>query len=155
MKKAVFILIVLILSLLYYMGVLTKKETLPFAKQFFSVEGPASGGRTWNLEGSVSLSPKELDPLYQLKLDKGLQNVPVLSILLIRASEIARKKGENNQATQMATYAVKFSPDLPQPYYELAQDLWHKNPFQLHKIVPEVLKGITVQFRYYPSSVKL
>jgi Tetratricopeptide repeat len=155
MKKAVLILIVLILSLLYYMGVLTKKETLPFSKQFFSVEGPASVDRTWNLEGSVSLSPKELDPLYQLKLDKGLQNVPVLSILLIRASETARKKGENDQATQMATYAVKFSPDLPQPYYELARDLWHKNPFQLHKIVPEVLKGITVQFQYYSSSVKL
>jgi tetratricopeptide (TPR) repeat protein len=155
MKKAVFILIVLILSLLYYMGVLTKKETLPFSKQFFSVEGPASVDRMWNLEGSVSLTPKELDPLYQLKLDKGLQNVPVLSILLIRASETARKKGENDQATQMATYAVKFSPDLPQPYYELARNLWHKNPFQLHKIVPEVLKGITVQFQYYPGSVKL
>ena len=42
MKKAIFILIILILSLLYYMGVLTKKETLPFSKEFFSVESPAS-----------------------------------------------------------------------------------------------------------------
>ncbi len=155
MKKAIFILIILILSLLYYGGVLTKKETIPFSKQFFSVEGPASADRTWNLEGNSSLSQKELDPLYQLKLDKGLENVPVLSFLLIRASERARKKGDKDQAIQMATYAVKFSPDLPQPYYELARDLWNQNPFQLHKIFSEVLKGIGAQFQYYPSAVKL
>jgi tetratricopeptide (TPR) repeat protein len=155
MKKAIFILIILILSLLYYMGVLTKKETLPFSKQFFSVEGPASADRTWNLEGNAPLSKKELNPLYQLKLDKGFHNIPVLSFLLIRTSERARKKGDKDQALQMATYAVKFSPDLPQPYYELARDLWYQNPFQLHKILTEVFKGIAAQFQYYPSSVKL
>lgn len=155
MKKAVFILIVSILPLLYYMGVLTKKETLPFSKQFFSVEGPASADRTWKLEENASLSQTELSPLYQLKLDKGLRNVPVLSFLLIRASERARKKGENDRAIQLATYAVKFSPDLPQPYFELSRDLWNQNPFQLHKILIEMFKGISVQFQYYPSSVKL
>jgi len=155
MKKAIFILIILILSLLYYMGVLAKKETLPFSKQFFSVEGPASADRTWNLEGNASLSQKELDPLYQLKLDKGLENVPILSFLLIRASERARKKGDKDRAIQMATYAVKFSPDLPQPHYELARDLWYQNPFHLHKIFSEVFKGIAAEFQYYPSAVKL
>ena len=155
MKKAIFILIISILSLLYYMGVLTKKETLPFSKQFFSVEGPASADHTWNLEGNASLSQKELDPLYQLKLDKGLLNVPVLSFLLIRASETARKKGDEDQAIQAAAYAVKFSPDLPEPYYELARDLWYQNPFQLHKTLSEVFKGIARHFQYYPSSVKL
>jgi len=155
MKKAILILIVLVLSLLYYMGVLTKKETLPFSKQFFSVEDPASAERMWNLGANASLSQKELDPLYQLKLDKGLQNVPVLSFLLIRASERARKNGEKDQAIQMATYAVKFSPNLSQPYYELARDLWYQNPFQLHKILTEVFRGIGIQFQYYPGSVKL
>jgi len=38
MKKAIIILMILILSLLYYTGVLTRKETLPFSKEFFSVE---------------------------------------------------------------------------------------------------------------------
>jgi tetratricopeptide (TPR) repeat protein len=155
MKKAIFILIILILSLLYYMGVLSKKETLPFTKQFFSVEGPASADRTWNLERNASLSQKELDALYQLKLDKGFQNVPVLSFLLIRASERARKKGDIDQAIQVATYAVKFSPDLSQPYFELARDFWRQNPFQLHKTLTEVFKGVAVQFQYYPSSLKL
>jgi tetratricopeptide (TPR) repeat protein len=155
MKKAIFILIILILSLLYYMGVLTKEETLPFSKEFFSVESPASAERAWNLERSSSLNQKELDQLYQLKLDKGIRNVPILSFLLIRASEQARKRRDNDQAIQTATYSIKFSPDLPQPYFELARDLWHQNPFQVYKILSEVLKGKAVEFQYYPSSVKL
>ena len=155
MKKAIIILIIFILSLLYYMGVLTKKETLPFSKEFFSVESPALADRAWNLERSASLNQKELNQLYQLKLDKGFQNAPVLSFLLIRASEQSRKKGDSDQAIQMATYSIKFSPDLPDPYFELARDLWHQNPLQPYKILSEVFKGMAVEFQYYPSSVKL
>src|SRR4030066_995030 len=117
MKKAIFIFIVLILSLLYYMGVLTREETLPFSKEFFSVESPASIYRAWNLKKSASLGRLELDQLYQLKLDKGIRNVPILSFLLIRQSEQAREKGDADRAIQMALYSITFSPDLPQPYF--------------------------------------
>jgi hypothetical protein len=155
MKKTIFILIILILSLLYYTGVLTKKETLPFSKEFFSVESPISTDQVWDLKKSTSLSQKELDQLYQLKLDKGIRNVPILSFLLIRESEQARGKGDADHAVRMAMYSIKFSPELPQPYFEFARALWHQNPFQLHKILPELLKGEVVQFQYYPSSLKL
>lgn len=155
MKKAIIILIILILSLLYYTGVLTKKETLPFSKEFFSVESPVSTDRTWDLKKSTPLSPKELDQFYQLKLDRGIRNLPILSFLLIRESEQARGKGDADQAVRMAITSTKFSPDLPQPYFELARALWHQNPFHLHKILPEVLKGEMVQFQYYSSSLKL
>ena len=155
MKKAIIILIILILSLLYYTGVLTKKETLPFSKEFFSVESPASTDRTWDLKKSTPLSQKELDQFYQLKLDRGIRNLPILSFLLIRESEQARGKGDADQAVRMAITSTKFSPDLPQPYFELGRALWHQNPFQLHKILPEVLKGEMVQFQYYSSSLKL
>jgi tetratricopeptide (TPR) repeat protein len=155
MKKAIFIFVVLILSLLYYMGVLTGEETLPFSKEFFSVESSASTDRAWDLKKSPSLSRQELDQLYQLKLDKGIRNVPILSFLLIRQSEHAREKGDADRAIQMAFYSITFSPDLPQPYFELARALWHQNFFQLHTILPEVFKGIAVQFQYYPSSLKL
>ena len=77
MKKAIIILIILILSLLYYTGVLTRKETLPFSKEFFSVESPGSTDRIWDPKKSTSLSQKELDQLYQLKLDRGIRNVPI------------------------------------------------------------------------------
>jgi len=155
MKKTIFVFIVLILSLLYYMGVFTREETLPFSKEFFSVESPASTDRAWDLKKSASLSRQELDQLYQLKLDKGIRNVPTLSFLLIRQSEQARENGDADRAIQMALYSITFSPDLPQPYFELAQALWHQNFFQLHKIIPEVLKGAAVHFQYYPNSLKL
>jgi tetratricopeptide (TPR) repeat protein len=155
MKKAILILIILVFSLLYYMGVFSRKETLPFSKEFFSIENPASTDRVWDLKKSTSLSPQELDQLYQLKLDKGVRNVPLLSFLLIRQSEQMRGKGNTDQAVQLAFYAITFSPDLPQPYFELARTLWHQNFFQLHQILPEVLKGAYVHFQYYPSSIKL
>jgi tetratricopeptide (TPR) repeat protein len=155
MKKSIFILIILIFSLLYYSGVFTKKETLPFSKEFFSVESPASTNLVWNVKKGSSLSYNELDQLYQLKLDKGIRNIPIFSFLLIRESEQARGKGDADQAVRLAAYSIKFSPELAQTYFELARSLWHQNPFQLHKILPEVLKGEMVQFRYYPSSLKL
>ncbi|HMK50951.1 MAG TPA: tetratricopeptide repeat protein [Thermodesulfobacteriota bacterium] len=154
MKKAIAFLIILILSLLYYMGVLTKKETLPFSKEFFSVESTGSADRAWDFKKGTSLGRKELDQLYQSKLDKGIRNVPVLTFFLIRESEQAKGRGESDQAVRMALYAVKFSPDLPQPYFELARALWHQSPFQLHKILPEVFKGELVRIGYYPTSVR-
>jgi tetratricopeptide (TPR) repeat protein len=154
MKKAIFLLIVLFFFLLYYAGIFTKKETLPFSKEFFSIESPASLDRVWDFQKSASLGPKELDQLYQLKLDKGIRNVPILSLLLIRESKQARRNGEADQAVRMSIYSVKFSPDLPQPYFELARALWKQNPFQLQKILPEVAKGEIAQFYHYPSSLK-
>ena len=154
MKKSIFILVIIILTLLYYTGALTKRETLPFSKEFFSVESPVSADRAWDLKRSTSLSQNELDQLYQLKLDQGVRNIPLLSFLLIRESEKTRGKGDADQAVRIAIYAIKFSPDLPQPYFELARALWHQNPFQLHKIFPEVLKGEVQQFRYYPNSLR-
>ncbi len=155
MKKSIIILIILVLSLLYYTGALTKKETLPFSKEFFSVESSVSADRVWDVKKNAPPSQKELDQLYQVKLDQGLRNIPLLSLLLIRESEKMRAKGDADQAVRIAAYSVKFSPDLPHPYFELARALWQQNPFQLQKILPEVLKGEVIPFRYYPSSLRL
>jgi len=155
MKKAIFILTLLILSLLYYTGVLTKKEVLPFSKDFFSVESSASSDRLWGLERGAPVNLKELDQLYQMKLDKGIRNVPTLSFFLIRESEQARRKGDADQAIRAASDSIKFSPDLPQPYFELSRDLCYQNPFQLHKILAELLQGGIRQLQSYPSSLRL
>jgi tetratricopeptide (TPR) repeat protein len=155
MKKAIIILMILILSLLYYTGVLTRKETLPFSKEFFSIESPDSMDRIWDPQKRTSPIQKELDQLYQLKLDKGIRNVPVFTFFLIRESQQARRKGHSDEAVRMAAYSIKFSPDLPQPYFELARALWSQNPLQLHKISAEVLKGWVAQFQYYPTSLTL
>jgi len=155
LKKAIFVLLLILFSLLYYTGFLTKRETLPFSKEFFSIESPSLIDRAWDLKKTFPLSPKELDQLYQLKLDRGIKNLPILSLLLIRESEQARQKGDPDQAVGMALYSIKFSPDLSQPYFELARAYWHQNPLQLHKILSEALKGQGAQLRYYPSFLKL
>jgi tetratricopeptide (TPR) repeat protein len=164
LKKAILILVVLIFSLLYYVGLLAKKETLPFSKEFFSVETAPSDDRPFDpkgiwgqkSQGTGRKAPtrKELEQLYQLKLDKGVRNVPVLSQWLSREARRARERGDSDEAVSFATYAIKFSPDLPQTYYELARILWFQSPFQLHRVFAEIYRGQVAQFRHFPSSLK-
>jgi hypothetical protein len=167
MKKTIFILIVLILSLLYYLGLLTKEETLPFSKEFFSIETSASEDPALDLKTRWSakakegdkkipfLGPSELDQLYQLKLDKGLRNIPLLSSFLIREAEKSRQAGNSDQAVEWARYAVKFSPDLPGPYYALSWALWYKNPLEIHRTLLELWKGQIARLRHYPTALQL
>jgi len=155
MKKAAFILIVLVFALLYYTGILTKKERLPFSKEFFSIESPSAAERGWVLKKTSPESKKELDQLYQLKLDKGIRNFPILSYLLIREAERARRAGNVDQAVELASDAIKFSPDLPPPYFELAQARWDQNYFQVFEIVSILFKGQMARFRHFPSSLSL
>ena len=147
------------------MGFLARRETLPLSKEFFSTETPSSGEgvtdfresllKSRNKEGKPSfLSPKDLDPLLQLKLDRGIRNLPLVSQLLIREAEQARRRGDADRAVQMADYSVRFSPDLPQPYFALARALFHQSPLQIRLILSEVYQGMVTQFQYYPSSLK-
>jgi tetratricopeptide (TPR) repeat protein len=164
MKKAIFILIVLILPLLYYMGVFSRKETLPFSKEFFSVEMSPSSDHVPESKGTGNSKPgagsrilpsdsQDLDRLYELKLDRGIRNLPIHSFALIREARKARREGRPDQAIRLALYAKKFSPDLPEPCFELARARWSENPFQLHQILPEFFKGEIVRFRLYPNSL--
>ncbi len=145
--------IVTLFTLFYYAGVLSKKETLPFSKEFFAVE-TSPPDRIWSFKKTSPVSIKELDQLYQLKLDKGIRNIPLLSLLLNRESAQAVKKAEVDQAIEMARYSIKFSPDLPEPYFAMAKALWHQSPFQIHKVLSEIIKGEIAQIRNYPSSLK-
>jgi len=118
LKKAILILAVLIFSFLYYVGLLAKQETLPFSKEFFSVETAPSEDRPFDLrqtgaqkpagEGGKAPTRKELEQLYQLKLDKGIRNIPVLSQWLNREALKARERGDPDEAVALATYAVRF-----------------------------------------------
>jgi tetratricopeptide (TPR) repeat protein len=165
MKKAIFILIVLILSLLYYLGILTKKETFLFSKEFFTIETSPPEEPALDLKGqwsyktkegnrkNPSLGSTELDQLYQLKLDKGIRNIPLLSSLLIRQARRSREAGNPDQAVGFANYAVKFSPDLPEPYFELSRAFWHQNPLQIRSL-SELWRGQVARLRYYPRALQ-
>jgi tetratricopeptide (TPR) repeat protein len=167
MKKPLFILVVLIFSLLYYMGFLTKQETFPFSKEFFSVETSPSYDQALDLKGrwiskakhdlqkGSSPTGKELEQLYQLKLDQGIRNIPVLSLYLMREARGSRKAGYSDQAVEWANYSAKFSPDLSEPYVELARALWSKNPLQIYKPFSEIWKGQKARLCYFPTALPL
>jgi hypothetical protein len=131
--KAVIILSLSVFCLLYYLGVLTQSKTLPVSKEFFSVEISPSGDGVLPFPGGgpfkgkpldpeiLASSTKELDQMFQWKADHGVRNIPILSALLIRMSEQSRRQRNADQAIQLANQAVRFSPDLAQPYFELAK----------------------------------
>jgi len=167
LKKTILLFLVIILSLLYYLGFLTRKETLPLSKEFFSAESPSSGEQALDLKGvglikskiaegkPLSFDEKELDQLYQLKLDRGIRNLSALSLLLTRKAKQAREAGDLSRAIELATYANTLSPDVPQPYFELARSRFQNKPFQLDEVLPEILKGYRAKFRNYPASLTL
>ena len=121
MKKAVLILAIVVFSIFYYMGVMTRKETLPFSKEFFSVETPPTFEQpmdvkgVWPLKGRTpgqkvpTLSSKELDQIYQMKLDRGLRNLPVVSFYLIREAEQARRGGDQQPESILLSSSVDHS----------------------------------------------
>ncbi len=154
MKKAILILIVLIFSFLYYMWFMTQKEPLPFSKEFFSLIGPPETERILEVPMTFPKGQKELDQLYQLKLDKGIRNLPIFSYVLIRGAEQATKKGDFDKGVGLATSSIRFSPDLPQPYLELTHALWHQNPYQLDKTLSAFVSAQRRQFLNYPSSFR-
>jgi tetratricopeptide (TPR) repeat protein len=167
LKKTLLLFLLIIISLLYYLGFFAKRETLPLSKEFFSAESSASGEQVLNLKRvgwiqskmaekkPLSLDRNELEQIYQLKLDRGIRNVSTLSLLLTRQAKQARENKDLNRAMELAAYASKLSPDLPQPYFELARSRFQNNPLQLDGVLPEILKGYRAKFRNYPASLNL
>ena len=166
MQKAVLLLIVTLFALFLYGGVLTRNGTIPLSKEFFSTETAPSAERPLDLQNLTvfrtlaerqDLSDqtlKELEKLHQLQLDKGIRNLPVVSHLLVTEARRAREAGRLDDALRLANVAVKFSPQLPLPYFELARIHWKRSPFQFDKIVPEMLRGQAAHFRNFRSALR-
>lgn len=167
MKKIILLFLLLIFSLIYYLGFPARKETLPLSKEFFASDSSSAVEQALDLKRLGAVPPKmaegkpltperkDLDQLHQQKLDRGIRNLPLLSLSLIRDARRARETGRLDRASELAEDAVRFSPDLPRPYYELAWSLWRQNPLQLDRVLHEALKGYEAVFRHYPTSLSL
>jgi len=140
---------------------MTKKER-SLLKGFFCGRDPHSGAAldikaVWPSKGRAlakkyHLSSKELDQLYQTKLDRGLRNIPILSFFLIRESQEARRAGDDDLSVRLANSSIKFSPDLYPTYFELARPV-RQNAFQFDKIIPSFLDGLNALTSYFSSSL--
>ena len=166
MQKAILLLLIILVALFLYGGVLTRNGTFPLSKEFFSTETAPSTERPLDLrnltvfrtlgEGQnlTDQTIKELDKLYQLQLDKGIRNLPLVSHLLVTEARRARETGRLDDAFRLANVAVKFSPELPFPYFELARITWKRSPFQFEKIVPQMLRGQAAHFHNFQSALR-
>lgn len=154
MKKAFIILFIIIFALFYYSGLLTKRETLPLSKDFFTAESPSEFDNILNFKKKSTPDKKDLEQLYQLKLDKGIRNLPILSFLLIRESEKLINKGDIESAIELAKFAIKLSPDHFEPYFGLARAYWHESLFKSHLVIASLFQGLKKRVSYYPDSLK-
>lgn len=165
MKKAILILVIILLVLFYYLGLFSKQDTLPLSSDFFSARSYTERESALDLKEigfikkrtsePLPLTQKELEALYQIQLDKGVKNLPTVSLALLRKAKEARERGEIEKAQEWTTYAMKISPLLPQPHVEMAKIYWKKNPFHLHKVFSEILKAQLKKFHDYPSLLRL
>jgi hypothetical protein len=87
-----------------------------------------------------------------LKLDKGFETSD--SFFLIEWESNSEKKGDADPSRPMAIYSIKFSPDLPHPYFEWHGPLASKPLSPLIKSFPRYLRRMA-QFRYYSQFLKL
>ena len=165
MKKAILILGIILLVLLYYLGLFSKQDTLPLSSDFFSARTYTERESTLDLKEigfikkrasePLPLTRKELEALYQTQLDRGVKNLPTVSLALLRKAKEARERGEIEKAQEWTTYAMKISPALSQPHVEMAKIYWKKNPFHLHQVFSEILKAQLKKFHDYPSLLRL
>ena len=154
MKKAILILVLAAFAVVYYLGFLTQKDTLPFAKEFFSAETPPSE-RIWGGKGTPLLEKDGLNQLYQLKLENAIRNLPMVSFFLMREAERVRKKGDSERSVELAAYSVKISPDMPQARFALAKAHWRQNPFRIGKVFFEFYEGQMARLREFRSSLHI
>ncbi len=165
MKKAILIFVIILLVLFYYLGLFSKQDTLPLSSDFFSARSYTERESALDLKEigfikkrssePLPLTRKELEALYQTQLDKGVKNLPAVSLALLRKAKEARERGEIEKAQEWTTYAMKISPALPQPHGEMAKIYWKKNPFHLHKVFSETFKAQLKKFHDYPSLLRL
>ncbi len=164
MKKILLFLLIILGTLLYSLGLFFREDTLPLSKEFFAPEHSTKAEPTLNLKvlgwapsktgESKGSSPgkKELEQIYQTKLDRGIRNLSTFSLYLTRLARQERERGDLARAMELASYASRLSPDLSQPYFEMARARFQNQPFSVLEALSDVWKGYRAKIRNFPAS---
>jgi tetratricopeptide (TPR) repeat protein len=155
LKKPLLVLFVLVVSLLCYAGVLEKHDAPSSSATFSRQEFVPTVHRSWKFKDASSPSAKELEELLQSHLDQGIRNAPLLSLVLLRVAEQAVLRGDWTRAGDTADYAVRFSPEVPGPYFGRARISLRQHPFQLQRSMPDLVKGIRASVVSFPTCVRV
>jgi tetratricopeptide (TPR) repeat protein len=88
------------------------------------------------------LNQAELESLYQYKLDRGINNLTLVSSFLLRSSDQFLRQGELRKAVDYAEYALMLSPAYPPAYIHLGKVYWSQNRFRIFSALAGWLKAL-------------
>jgi len=88
------------------------------------------------------LNQTELEALYQYKLDRGINNLTLVSSFLLRSSDQFLRQGELKRAVEYAEYALMLSPAYPPAYIHLGKVYWAQNRLRIFSAPAGWLKAL-------------
>ena len=88
------------------------------------------------------LNQAELESLYQYKLDRGINNLTLVSSFLLRSSDQFLRQGKLRQAVDYAEYALMLSPAYPPSYIHLGKVYWAQNRLRVFSAPAGWLKAL-------------
>lgn len=109
-------------------------------------------------EGKWEASARELEKLYQWKLDQGIRNHYLYAVALIRESQQIALKGKPEAISSLLSYAEKMAPDFAQVAYARAHWLWSQSPLSLANATQaarEGLHGVFLSFHNLEEAIPL
>jgi len=95
------------------------------------------------------LNQAELESLYQYKLDRGINNLTLVSSFLVRSSDQFLRRGKLRQAVDYAEYALMLSPAYPPAYSHLGKVYWAQNRFRIFSAPAGWLKALRANCMNY------
>jgi tetratricopeptide (TPR) repeat protein len=102
------------------------------------------------LTGKDPLGRDSLEAIYQAQLDRGVRNIPLLSLLLVRESLRALERNEVEEAIRLCAYAQRYSPDYPRAYFTMGGIYWCQNKGQIIMVLREYWKGLSALLSNFP-----
>jgi tetratricopeptide (TPR) repeat protein len=88
------------------------------------------------------LSQAQLESLYQYKLDRGINNLTLVSSFLLRGSDQFLRQGKLREAVDYAEYALMLSPAYPPAYSHLGKVYWAQNRLRIFSAPAGWLKAL-------------
>ena len=103
------------------------------------------------LTGDDRVGRDNLEAIYQTQLDRGVKNIPLLSLLLVRESLRALNRNETEEAKSLCEYAQKYAPDCPQAYFTMGKIYWSEGKGQIIMVLREYWKGLCATLRNFQT----
>jgi hypothetical protein len=101
------------------------------------------------LTADEPLGKKELDAMYRAQLDRGIRNIPLLSLLLIRESLRTLDRKDWRKAEFLCQYAKKIAPDFPLAHFTMARIYWSGKKTRVGAVLREYMGGFHAVLRNF------